>query len=442
MQIHLSDHFTFKRLLRFTFPAMVMMVFTSLYGVVDGLFVSNFAGKISLAAINFAFPVINILSTFGYMFGTGGSALVAKTMGEGKRDKANRLFSMFVYGTALLGVVFAVGGFIFLRPLLQLLGAEGKMLDEAVIYGNILLVSMPFWSLQALFQIFFVTAERPKLGLYVTVAAGVANIVFDALFVAAFKWGIAGAAAATAMSQIVGGGIPLIYFFRKNTSALALGKTEFDGKAAIKAVTNGSSEFVSGVSCSLVGILYNAQLMNYIGEDGVAAYGIMMYVGFVFVGIFLGYSNGSAPLVGYNYGAQNHAELKNLLKKGLTFCITTAVVMLALSELLSKPFALLFAGYDRELYNVTLHGFRIYAIHYLFAGVAIYAPSFFTALNNGLISALLSFMRTVVFQVSFVLLFPLIWDIDGIWISVVAAELLAATAGAIFIIAMKKKYKY
>ncbi|MBQ3575585.1 MAG: polysaccharide biosynthesis C-terminal domain-containing protein, partial [Clostridia bacterium] len=293
MTIHLSDHFTYKKILRFTFPTIIMSIFTSLYGVVDGLFVANYAGKTALAAINFVFPVLIILATFGYMFGTGGSALVAKTLGEGNAERANRLFSLFVYICTLLGVVFMVAGFFLLRPLMKLLGAEGQMLDMAVLYGNVLLISMPFWNLQYLFQIFFVTAEKPKLGLYVTLAAGVANMVLDALFVAVFKWGLLGAAMATAISQFVGGGLPLLYFAMKNTSLLRLGKTKFDAKATLKSASNGMSELVNGISGSLVGILYNTQLLRYAGEDGVAAYSIMMYVSMVFIGIFFGYSNGA-----------------------------------------------------------------------------------------------------------------------------------------------------
>ena len=442
MKIQLSDHFTYGRLLRFTFPAMVMMVFTSLYGVVDGLFVSNYVGKTALAAINFVFPVLNILATFGYIFGAGGSALVAKTMGEGKSEKANSLFSLFVYISFGVGVLFSVLGFFLLRPLLSALGAEGQMLEKAVLYGNILLITMPLWNLQFLFQIFFVTAERPKLGLWVTVLAGCTNMVLDALFVAVFKWDLAGAAWATAASQIVGGVVPLFYFFSKNTSKLRLGKTQFDGKATLKATSNGASEFVNGVSSSLVGLLYNTQLLKYAGEDGVAAYSIMMYVCFIFIGIFFGFANGSAPVVGYHYGAQNHDEMKNLRKKIIVFNIAASVIMLCLSELLSVPLAKLFAGYDKDLYDMTLHGFRIYALSFLFSGLAIFGSSFFTALNNGPVSAVIAFLRTIVFQVICVLAFPVIWGIDGIWISVVVAEALAAAVSVVFVLALRKKYKY
>lgn len=442
MEIRLSDHFTYKKLLKFTLPAIIMMVFTSLYGVVDGLFVTNFAGKTSLAAINFVYPVINILGTFGYMFGTGGSALVTKTMGEGDTDKANKLFSLFVYITTLLGVVFAVIGFSCLKPLLHALGAEGEMLSDAVLYGYILLAALPFWSLQFLFQIFFVSAEKPKLGLYVTLAAGFTNIIFDALLVGVFKYGIVGAAIATALSQLVGGAIPLIYFKLPNSSALKLTKTNIDYRAIGKASSNGLSEFVSGVANSLVGILFNTQLMKYAGENGVAAYGIMMYVSFIFIGIFFGYVNGSASLVGFNYGAKNYDELKNLRKKSINLMIISSIAMLVLSLSLSVPLSKIFAGYDKELYDLTLYGFKIFSISFVFSGIAIFGSSFFTALNNGVVSALLSFLRTVVYQVSCVLVFPLFFGIDGIWYSIVVAEALAFISTVICLLIFQKKYRY
>lgn len=442
MAIRLSDHFTYKKLLRFTLPSMVMMVFTSLYGVVDGLFVTNYAGKSALAAINFVFPVLMILSTFGYLWGAGGSALVAKTRGQGDEKKANSLFSLFVYISLGLGVIISFFGYLFLDDLMVLLGAEGEMLEGAVLYGRILLFTMPFWNLQFLFQIFFITAEKPKLGLYVTLLAGCTNMLLDWLFIGVFGWELTGAAVATALSQAVGGGMPLVYFAFKNSSALRLGKSQFDIKAILKAASNGSSELVAGVSGALVGILYNAQLMDHAGEDGVAAYGIMMYVSMVFVGIFFGYANGVAPVTGYHYGAENRAELKNLFKKSLILTISASFLMLLLSELLAVPLSLVFAGYDEYLYTLTLNGFRIYAISFLFSGVAIYGSSFFTSLNNGGVSAILSFARTVVFQVVCVLLFPIIWGIDGIWISLAVAEGLAVVVTAVFLLALRKKYHY
>lgn len=442
MQIKLSDHFTYGKLLRFTFPSMITSVFISLYGVVDGLFITNFAGKSALAALNFVYPILNILSIFGYMVGAGGSALVAKSLGEQKNERANRLFSLFVYLCTALGAALTFVGFFVLRPLLALLGAKGLLLEQATVYGYIVLVSLTFWNLQYLFQIFFVTAEKPKLGLYVTVLAGVTNMVLDALFIAVFQWGLMGAAAATALGQIVGGGIPMIYFFRENDSLLRLGKTQFDGKATRKGIANGLGEMVSGLSSSLITILYNAQLLRYAGEDGVAAYSIMIYVSMVFAGIFLGYVSGSAPIVAYHYGAQDHGELKNLLKKGLILLISSSTVMYGLSILLSVPLSRLFAGYDPDLYTMTLHGFRVFSISFLFMGIAFFGSSFFTALNNGLVAAILSFLRTFVFQVLSVILLPMVWGIDGIWYSSVTAQGLAMLCVVAFLIGLRKKYHY
>lgn len=399
MKIQLSDHFTYKKLLRFTLPSIIMMIFTSIYGVVDGFFVSNFVGKTPFAAVNFIMPFLMILGAVGFMFGTGGSALISMKMGEGKKEEAKRLFSLFVYISAILGVVIAVFGIIFIRPITVLLGAEGEMVENCVTYGRIILLALPAYMLQYEFQSFFVTAEKPQLGLGVTIAAGVTNMVLDALFVAVFQWGLVGAAAATALSQAVGGIIPLIYFLRPNTSLLRLTKTKFDARALLKACTNGSSELMSNISMSIVSMLYNAQLMKYAGEDGVAAYGVLMYVNMIFLAAFIGYSVGTAPVIGYHYGAGNHSELKGLLKKSLTIIGIVSIAMFVLAEGLARPLAMMFVGYDEGLLDLTLRSFMIFSFSFLFAGIAIFGSSFFTALNDGLISALISFLRTLVFQI-------------------------------------------
>lgn len=442
MNIQISEHFTYKKLLRFTLPSIIMMVFTSIYGVIDGFFVSNFVGKTPFAAVNFIMPFLMILGAVGFMFGTGGSALISKTMGEGNRDKAKRLFSLFVYVTAISGIAIAVIGMIFIRPIASFLGAEGKMLEDCIIYGRIILIALPFYMLQYEFQSFFATAEKPQLGLGVTVAAGLTNIILDALFIAVFKWGLAGAAAATAISQTVGGIIPLIYFSRPNKSLLRLTKTKFDKKALIKACTNGSSELMTNISMSIVNMLYNAQLMKYAGENGVAAYGVLMYVNMIFLTAFIGYSVGTAPITGYHFGADNYDELKGLLKKSFSIIGIFSLCMLVLAEILAYPLANLFVGYDAELINLTIRGFRIFSFSFLFAGTSIYGSSFFTALNNGLISALISFLRTLVFQIAAVLILPAFLGIDGIWISIVAAEIMSMIITIIFIIKMRKRYHY
>lgn len=442
MNIQLSDHFTYKKLLHFTLPSIFMMIFTSIYGVVDGFFVSNFVGKTPFAAVNFIMPFLMILGAAGFMFGTGGSALISKTMGEGDDQKAHSLFSLFIYVSILCGIIIAAAGFAFIRPVAVLLGAQDTMLEDCVIYGRIILLALLAFLLQYEFQSFFVTAGKPQLGLAVTVASGVTNMVLDALLVAVFSLGLPGAAAATAFSQIVGGIIPLFYFFRPNKSLLRLTKTKYDGRAIFKACTNGSSELMSNISMSLVSMLYNAQLIAYAGEDGVAAYGVLMYVNMIFLAAFIGYSVGTAPVIGYHYGAQNHRELKSLLKKSLTIIAVLSVAMLAAAEILARPLATLYVGYDPELLSLTLRGFVIFSFSFLFAGIAIYGSSFFTALNNGLVSALISFLRTMVFQIAAVLIFPLIWGIDGIWGSIVIAELMAALVTILFVLAMRKKYHY
>lgn len=442
MKIQLSDHFDYRKLLRFTLPSIVMMIFTSIYGVVDGFFVSNFVGKTPFAAVNFIMPFLMILGAVGFMFGTGGSALIAITMGTGDKERANRLFSLFVYVSAVCGVVIGVLGIVLIRPVAALLGAEGVLLDNCVLYGRVILIALPAFILQYEFQSFFITAEKPQLGLAVTVAAGMTNIILDGLFVGFLRWGLAGAAAATAFSQAVGGIIPLVYFSRPNTSLLRLTGTRFDGRALLKVCINGSSELMANISMSVVGMLYNLQLMKYAGEDGVAAYGVLMYVSMIFFAAFIGYSVGAAPVVSYHYGAGNQEELKGLLKRSLVLIGVFSVGMLGLGEGLARPLSLIFVGYDAELLELTLKGFFVYSFSFLFAGIAVYGSSFFTALGNGLVSALISFLRTLVFQVAAVLLFPLVWGIEGIWISIVAAEMMAAGVTVLFLLKMRKKYGY
>lgn len=442
MNIQISDHFNYNKLLRFALPSIIMMVFSSLYSVVDGFFVSNIAGKTSFAAVNLIVPVIMILASNGFMFGAGGGALISKTMGEGDNDKAKRLFSLFVYAIAISGIIISIIGFIFIRPIAILLGANGTLLEDCVLYGRILLFSMPFFMLQFGFQSFFVTAGKPNLGLVVTLICGITNMVLDALFMAVFSWGIAGAAIATAVSQILGGIIPLIYFGRDNSSLLRLTKTSYDKKALLKACTNGSSELMTNISTSVVSILYNAQLMKYAGENGIAAYGVLMYVNMIFAAIFLGYSTGTAPIVSYHFGAKNHSETKGLLKKSFGIITVFSICMFILAELTAKPLSSIFVSYDTELLAMTIKAFRIFSFSFLFAGIAVYGSAFFTALNDGLTSALISFLRTLLFKIVAALILPIFLRIDGIWVSIVAAELASFFVTILFLKMKRRKFNY
>lgn len=444
MRFQLSDHFSLGKLILFTLPSIAMMIFTSIYGVVDGFFVSNFAGKTPFAAVNLIMPVLMILGTVGFMLGTGGTALVAKTLGEGDKTKANRYFSLFIYVAIALGVLLASLGFIFIRPIASMLRAEEELLSNCVVYARIILVALPFFVLQVMFQSFFVAAEKPQLGLIVTVLSGLTNIILDALLVLLLpqELKLAGAAAASAASQLVGGVIPLIYFSRQNSSLLRLGKTTIDRKAIIKACTNGSSEFMSNISMSIVGILYNLRLMEYAGENGIAAYGVMMYVSMIFSAAFIGFSIGGAPVISYHDGAANYDELKSLLRKSLIIIGGFGVGMVISAELLAAPLSRIFVGYDPELFELTVSGFRIFALSFGFMGFGIFTSGFFTALNDGLTSALISFLRTLVFQSASIMLLPMLWGIDGIWLSVVAAELMAVILSVIFLAAKRRKYHY
>lgn len=444
MRIQLSDHFSYGKLIKFTLPSIAMMIFTSIYGIVDGFFVSNFAGKTPFAAVNLIMPVLMILGTVGFMFGTGGTAIVAKTYGEGDKEKANSYFSLFVYLAFGLGVLLAGLGILFARRIALFLGATGDLLENCVVYARIILLALPCFVLQVMFQSFFVAAEKPNLGLTVTVSSGVTNMILDAVLVTLLpqQHKLAGAAVATAMSQVVGGVVPLFYFFRKNDSILRLGKTRYDGRAVIKACTNGSSEFMSNISMSIVGILYNAQLMKYAGENGVAAYGVMMYVSMIFAAAFIGYSIGTAPIIGYHDGARNYPELHGLLHKSLIMIGIFGIGMVVSGELLAVPLSRLFVGYDKELMDMTVSGFRIFALSFAFMGFAIFASGFFTALNDGVTSAIISFLRTLVFQCAAVIFLPILWGINGVWISIIVAEAMAVVLSTIFLVAKQKKYHY
>lgn len=434
--IQLSDHFNYPRLLRFTFPSIIMLVFTSIYGVIDGFFVSNFTGKTPFAAVNFIMPLLMILGCAGFMFGTGGSAQIAKTMGEGKAKTANEQFSMIVYASVICGIVLAVSGFLFLPFLASLMGAEGQLLQDSIVYGRIILLALPFYVLQYEFQCLFAAAQKPKFGLYVTVTAGMTNIILDALFVAGFRWGLEGAAAATALSQLVGGAVPLLYFGRKNSSLFQFIKCRFDKNVLIKTCINGSSELMSNISMSVVSMLYNVQLMKYAGENGIAAYGVLMYVGMIFQAVFIGYSVGVSPVIGYHHGAKNYSELQGLLKKSILLISTFSIMMFTAGQTLAKPLSLLFVGYDEELLAITVRAFMIFSFSFLFAGFAVFGSSFFTALNDGITSALISFLRTLVFQCLAVLIFPVFWELDGIWFSIVAAEIMAV---GVTVLLLRKK---
>lgn len=442
MSIQLSEHFDYKKLLRLTFPSIIMLIVTSLYSIVDGFFVSNFIGKSPFAAVNFIMPFLMVIGSLGFMMGTGGGALIAKEMGEGKGEKANQTFSMIVYVSFILSIVLTVLGIAFIRPVAMFLGAKGELLENSVRYGRVFLLGTPAYVLQYEFQCLFATANKPRLGLVITIMAGLANVVFDALLVAVFPLGLEGAAIASVLGQLIGGILPVIYFARENTSLLRLGKFVFHRRDMLRVCLNGSSEMLSNISTSIVGMVYNVQLLKFIGENGVSAYGVLMYVSMIFTGVFIGFSVGSAPVISYHYGAGNTRELKGLKKRCLVVIGFFAGVMFALSMLMSKFVASVFVGYDAELFALTIRAFRIYALSFLFCGFAIFTSSFFTALNNGPVSAAVSFLRTFVFQVLSVLLLPLLIGSDGIWFSIVLADALSLFASFIFLRLMKKKYKY
>ena len=442
MRIQLSDHFNYSNLLKFVLPSILMMICTSIYGVVDGLFVSNFVGKTHFAAVNLIMPFFMGIVTVGFMIGTGGSALVAKTLGEGKKEKANEYFTMLICLTVILGIVVTIFGLLFLRPIILLLGAEGILIEYCMTYGKMILFSMTAFMLQTTFQSFFIVAEKPALSLKISIAAGLTNMILDFIFIVVFHWGLIGAALATMLGQVVGGMIPLFYFSRKNNSLLRFTKFKWNLRIILKTCTNGSSEMMTNLSASLVNILYNYQLMRLAGENGISAYGVIMYVNFVFTALFIGYSIGSAPIIGYHYGAANHNELQNLFQKSLKLTAIFSVLLTILAEILSMPLSNIFVGYDKELLAMTCNGFRIYAISFIIAGFNIFSSGFFTALNNGMISAVISFTRTLLFQLGSVLILPFFMDLNGIWAAIIVAELLALFVSIYFFAIKRKVYHY
>lgn len=442
MSIQLSEHFTYKKLIKFTIPTIIMMIFTSIYGVVDGIFVSNCVGSDAFASLNLIWPAIMIFGSVGFMVGTGGSALVSKTIGEGKPEKANEYFSMLVYLLIIVGMICSVIGIVLIKPIAALLGADETLLADCVTYGRALLIFLVPFLLQNCFQSFLIVAEKPTFGLVMSIVAGVANMILDFLFMYVFKMGILGAAVATGISQLLGSIVPIIFFIRKNDSLLQLTKAKFEGKAILQACTNGSSEMLTNLSASLVNMLFNMQLMKFAGSDGVVAYGIIMYVAFIFSGTYIGYSIGTAPIIGYHYGAGNTEELKSLLKKSLKLIGITSIVMTVLAEILSKLLASIFVSYDAGLLEMTTRAIRLFSLSYIISGLNIFASSFFTALNNGPVSAAISFLRTLVFQVAAIFILPAIWGLDGIWLAVVVAEILSLIVSSTFVICNRKKYQY
>lgn len=440
--IQLSDHFTYGKLFRFTLPSIVMMLFISIYGVVDGLFVSNFVGKTAFAAINLVMPFVMVIGGVGFMIGTGGTALVSRVLGEGKRVLANRYFTMMVWLSIIVGAVLSTVGIAFMEPVSRFLGATDAMLPDCVLYGRICIGFSVSFMLQNLFQSFLIAAEKPKLGLAATVAAGVTNMVLDALFIAGFRWGVAGAAIATGLSQCVGGILPLFYFAFPNNSLLRLTRTKLEIRPILQACGNGSSEMMNNIASSIVGMLYNFQLLKYAGEDGVSTYGVLMYVNFCFAAIFIGYSVGSAPIVGYHFGAQNRSELQNMLRKSIILMGTGGVILALAAQLLANPLAHLFVGYDAGLFAMTTHAFRLYSFAFLFMGFNIFASSFFTSLSNGGVSAAIAFLRTLVFQAAAVLILPILFELDGIWWAMTTAEVFAFVISGIFLLADRKRYGY
>lgn len=442
MAVQLSDHFTYRKLFAFVLPPIAMMLLTSVYTMADGLFVSHFVGKTAFAAVNFVFPVVILMAGLGSMFGTGGTALVAKTLGQRAEKRAKRYFTQIILLAGLLGVLMGVLGCIWLPEICRALGATPELLPDAVMYGRVMLAFLPCCILQWTFQSLLITAEKPKLAFWLSVAGGVTNIVLDAVFMAWCGWGVAGAAVATGISQVVAGLLPVLYFILPNSSLLRFRRTRLQPRPMLQACTNGASELVSSVSAAVVGMLYNYQLIRYFGEDGVAAYGVVMYVAFFFVALFIGYDMGSTPLLAYNHGAQNRAELRNLFRKSVVLVGTCGAVLAVAAVVFAHPVAVLFVGYSERLTVLTQHAFWVYGLSFALMGYNIFASGLFTAMNNGLVSAVISLLRTFVFQALAVLGLPLLFGMHGIWWSVSVAEVGALSVSLYLVWRYRKRYGY
>lgn len=447
METHLNEHFTYKKIFKITIFPIIMMVFTSLYSIVDGIFISNFANESSFAAVNLVMPFIMIVGGIGFMMGTGGMALVGKLLGEGNKNKANQTFSLVVYSTIVIGLIVSAISFFLIEPIVKAMGninntTSEEMVKEAILYGRILISCQVFFMLQNLFQSFFLVAEKSKMGFIVTLVSGITNAILDALFIGLFRLGVVGAACATISGYLVASIFSILYFKLNKNLVINLGKTKFNAKIILRSAYNGLSEFVNSISMNVAAIIYNIQLLRLLGENGVSAYGIIMYVSFVFVAVFVGYSIGVSPVISYNYGSGNSSELKNVFKKSIIIMIITGAFMVLFSELTAKPFSHIFSNNNQELLELSTLAIRIYSTSYIFTGFSIFASSFFTALNNGTVSALISLFRTLIFQVAFVLLLPLIFGDNGIWLARPFTEVASLTLSITFIILNRKRYHY
>ncbi|MBE6045790.1 MAG: MATE family efflux transporter [Clostridiales bacterium] len=441
-RIQLSDHFTYRRLFAFVLPTIANMIFLSIYGIVDGLFISNFVGKVAFAAVNVTFPIFSVLGVFGLMIGTGGAAIIGKNLGEQESEKANGYFSFFVYICIAVGIVMAVLGVFILRPAIEIIGVEERMVRDCMVYGIIGMITVPCYMLQFLFQILFVTAEKPRLGFWITVIAGLANIVLDFFMIVVFHWGVAGASIATGISEVVGGIVPLIYFSRPNDSLLRIGRPRVEFRALRKACTNGLSEFVSTISESVVTMLYNFQLLRLAGADGVAAFGVMQYCTFIFFAVFAGYNMGVQPLFSYNFGADNRVEMKNLFKKSMILMEGGGLMMFAILVIFARPLVSIFIGYDAGLVDMSVHGMRIYALIFITCGINIFVTGMFTALNNGVVSAFIATVRVVICEIGSVMILPIFFGLNGVWFSASVAEVGSIIPVIIFVVTLRKRYGY
>lgn len=437
----IAQKFNVFTLLKFAFPTMVMMVFMSLYTIVDGIFVSRLVGSNALSAVNIVYPVISLLIACGIMLSTGGSAIVARQMGEKREQEARENFSMLAVVSVLTGIVILVLGLMFLEPICRILGGTPVLLEDCKIYLGVLLGFGPLTMLQMLFQTFFVTAGKPGLGLGLTLTGGVVNMVLDYVFMGPMQMGVLGAALATGLGQAIMAVAGVVYFLKVKGN-LYFVKPVFRGNILLQSCGNGSSEMVSNLSTAVVTFLFNITMLKLAGEDGVAAITIVLYGQFLFTALYLGFSMGVAPVVSFNYGNQNHAQLKRIYKICIGFILGSSVFILGIALLFSEPIVGIFTGEENHTYELAVEGFFQFSFNYLFAGINIFASALFTSLSNGKISAIISFCRTFVFITVSIVLLPRVMGITGVWLSVPLAELVTLFISITYLKGQKEVYHY
>ena len=419
-----------------------MMLFTSMYGVVDGLYLSHFSGKEAFAAITLIIPLPLLIGAWAYMIGAGGSAVIAKAIASDRQKDANEYFSFLVLISVLGSILLAGIGEIFLEPCAKLLGANDEMLPFCMTYGRILIAAVPLYVLQNVFQSFLTVAEHPKIGLAINLVSAFLNMALNFVFIRITNEVVTAVALATVVSQFVGGITPFVFFVRSKSTTLRFGRPHMPMSLLGPVFANGVSEFVSEIFHPLASVMYNYKLMELTGLNGVAAYGVLMNVGFLFGSVFLGFAVGSAPLFTYKYEREDHDELHSLFIKSTISVVLMGFLLYGVACMIEGPFAAEFFGGDELLITMTEEAFALHSLSYMVMGLAVFASAFFTAIHDSRVSFLISFLRTLLFEVLAILLLPMLFDLNGVWAASLTSEVLTLLVTVGLLISKKEKYQY